>query len=107
MAVAVDGVLHYVETEEGDEAGGDQGYEGADPRGSVDAAKIAEMERDSAGGGEIAKENGKQECEKKTVAADALEEIGAGDSEDGAGGSHAATPAEVVALSRCVARTAR
>ena len=58
LAVAIDSVFDHVEADERDETGGHEGYEGANPRGGVNTTIVAKMEGDSAGGGEIAEEDG-------------------------------------------------
>ena len=102
-AVAVDGIFDDVKADERDKAGDHQRDQGANPSGSIEAAVFVELDEDLSGGGGIAEKHGEEECEKETVAARALEEIGSG---DGAEGVQAAAPASAAAL-RCVVRTAR
>ena len=104
FAVALDGVFDEVKAGKRNEGTANDGEQRTDPCRIVNAARIVQSQHDAANGGEIAEIKRQSQCEKKAVAADALEEIRPSGSKHGAMNVHEATPTGAVRLLAMEAR---
>ena len=94
VGIALHSILHDVEAGQRQKSGAAHGHQSADPRGVVDATvSLTDHQPDLLGGDGVSEIQSRSEGDEETVAANALQEIGADHVVQHAQGVHAATPA--------------